>query len=64
MSEQDLPASQVRLVASSLRTLVSPSARILEIMVVNQKMPECVVGGHGRRRCRSRGKQRRSTARS
>ena len=63
MSEQDLPASAVRLAASSLRMLVSLGARIVEAMVVNKVMPECVIGGHDRRRCR-RGKQRRSTARS
>jgi len=44
MSEQDLPASAVRLAASSLRMLVSLGARIVEAMVVNKVMPECVIG--------------------
>ena len=64
MSEQDLPASPVRLLASSLRMLVSLGARIVEPMVVYKKMPECVIGGHNRRRCCRGGKQRRSAARS
>jgi len=64
MSEQDLPASPVRLAASSLRMLVSISARMAKTIVVNKGMPECVVRGHSRRRCRRGGQQRRSTARS
>ena len=57
MSEQDLPASPVRLAASSLTIPVNLGARILETVLVIKMMPERVIWWHGCRRCRRGGQQ-------